>query len=136
MQFSSRVILTFPASLAETPITYRLVKDFNLIMNILRAKVIPKNEGRLVLELTGEKKDIKAGLNFLRKQGVKIEALAKDIHLDEDSCVHCGFCISVCSQDALSLNPQTRKLEFNRDRCVLCEQCVEICPIGIIQISF
>ena len=136
MQVSRRVILTFPASLAGKPITYRLVKDFNLVMNILRAKVIPKDAGRLVLELTGDKKDIEAGLNFISDQGVKIEALAKDIHLDEDACIHCGFCISVCFRDALSINPKTKKLEFNRDKCVLCEQCVDICPLGVIQISF
>ncbi|MBN2373689.1 4Fe-4S binding protein [bacterium] len=136
MQVSKRVILTFPASLAGTPVTYRLVKDYNLVMNILRAKVIPKDEGRLVLELSGEKKDIEAGLIFLKEKGVSIEALAKDIHLDEESCVHCGFCTAVCFQDALSMNPETWKLEFNREKCVLCEQCVDICPMGAIQIKF
>lgn len=136
MQVSRRVILTFPASLAGTPVTYRLVKDYNLIMNILRAKVIPKDEGRLVLELSGEKKDIEAGLRFISEQGVNIEALAKDIHLDEESCIHCGFCTAVCFQDALSINPKTWKLEFNRDKCILCEQCVDICPMGVIQIKF
>lgn len=136
MQVSKRVILTFPASLAGTPVTYRLVKDYGLIMNILRAKVIPNDEGRLVLELTGEKTAIEKGLDFLVEQGVKIEALAMDIHLDEESCVHCGFCTAVCFKDALSINPQTRKLEFNRNKCVLCEQCAQICPLGVIQISF
>ncbi|MGA1844712.1 MAG: NIL domain-containing protein [bacterium] len=136
MKVSRRVILTFPASLAGTPVTYKLVKDYDLIMNILRAKVIPKDEGRLVLELTGEQKDIEAGLNFMKEQGVKVEALAKDIHLDEEDCIHCGFCTAVCFQEALSINPQTKKLEFNREKCVLCEQCVDICPIGVIQIKF
>ena len=37
MQVSRRVILTFPASLAGKPVTYRLVKDYGLVMNILRA---------------------------------------------------------------------------------------------------
>ena len=136
MNVSRRVILTFPASLAGTPVTYRLVKDYNLIMNILRAKVIPKDVGRLVLELTGEKKDIDAGLSFMREQGVKVEALKKDIHLDEESCIHCGFCTAVCFRDALCINPRSHKLEFNRDKCVLCEQCVNICPLGVIQIKF
>ncbi len=136
MQVSQRVILIFPPSLAEKPITYRLVKDYNLIMNILRAKLIPKDEGRLVLELTGDKKDIDAGLKFLNEQGVTIEALAKEIQLDEESCIHCGFCTSVCFQDALSINPDTKRLEFNRDKCVLCEQCVDICPLGVIHITF
>lgn len=136
MKVSRRVILTFPASLAGTPVTYRLVKDYNLIMNILRAKVIPKDVGRLVLELTGEKKDIESGLGFMKEQGVKVEALAKDIHLDEELCIHCGFCTAVCFREALSISTLTHKLEFNRDKCVLCEQCVDICPLGVIQIKF
>lgn len=136
MKVSRRVILVFPYSLASTPVTYHLVKDYNLIMNILRAKLIPNDEGRLVLELTGEKEELEAGLEFLKRQGVTIEALAKDIHLDEKSCVHCGYCTSVCFKDALFINPQSHKLEFNRNKCVLCEQCVEICPLGVIQIKF
>ena len=136
MKDSRRVVLTFPASLAGKPVTYRLVKDYNLIMNILRAKVTPKAEGRMVLELTGTKKDIEAGLDFMKDQGVSVEAIAKDIHLDEESCIHCGFCTAVCFKEALSINQQTQRLEFNRDKCVLCGQCVEICPVGVIQISF
>ena len=136
MKVSKRVILTFPSSLAGKPVTYRLVKDYNLIMNILRAKVTPKAEGRLVLELTGGKREIEAGLDFMREQGVTVEALAKDIHLDEELCIHCGFCTAVCFKEALSINPKTQKLEFNRDKCILCGQCVEICPISVIQIKF
>lgn len=65
-----RVVLTFPPELTEKPITYHLVKDFDLAINILRAKITPGEEGKLVLELSnGSEEMIKKGLDFLVQQG-------------------------------------------------------------------
>lgn len=32
-----RLVLTFPPRLVEEPITYRLIKDYDLVVNILKA---------------------------------------------------------------------------------------------------
>jgi hypothetical protein len=37
----------------ERPIIYRLVKDYDLEFNILKASITPEQEGLLVLELKG-----------------------------------------------------------------------------------
>ena len=70
-----RVVLTFPPSLVELPITYRLVKDFDLKINIMRAHISPKEEGKLVLEVEdGSAEQVEAGLRFLEDQGDPGEA--------------------------------------------------------------
>ncbi|MEE9366326.1 MAG: NIL domain-containing protein, partial [Dehalococcoidales bacterium] len=53
MEVSKRVVLHFPRRLVEQPVVYRLVKDYNLEFNILRASITaePEEEGLLVLEL-------------------------------------------------------------------------------------
>lgn len=129
-----RVVLTFPQDLIESPIIYRLVKDYDLVLNILRAQVTPE-EGKMVLELEGPADKIKEGLKYLHEKKVSVELLAKDIKLDDKECISCGACIAVCSTGALSLDPETAKLNFNRDKCILCGCCVPACPLQLIEVE-
>src|SRR5690606_29277040 len=103
-----RVVLTFPPELTEKPITYHLVKDFDLAINIFRAQIPPGEEGKLVLELSnGSEGRIKKGLDFLVQQGVGVEAVSKEISLTDEDCIHCGACTAVCQPGALQINPDT-----------------------------
>ena len=129
-----RVVLTFPQDLIERPIIYRLVKDYGLVLNILRAQVSPE-EGKMVLELEGSNENIKGALNYLHEKKVRVDSLAKDIKLNDDECVSCGACIAVCSTGALSLDAESAKLSFNRDKCILCGCCIPACPLHLIQIE-
>lgn len=136
MMAKKRFVLTFPQNLIEQPIIYRLVKDYDLVLNILRAHVTPEEEGKLVLELEGISDRIKDGLNYLKKSGVTVVPLAKDIILNEEECISCGACLAVCATGALSFDKKTYKLVFNRDKCILCERCVPACPLRLIKIKF
>jgi len=35
----TRIVLSFPPSNVEEPVTYRLIKDYDLVVNILRASI-------------------------------------------------------------------------------------------------
>ncbi|NLY74926.1 MAG: 4Fe-4S binding protein [Firmicutes bacterium] len=132
-----KVVLTFPPELTEMPITYHLVKDYDLAINILKAKITPGEEGKLVLELSnGDEKRIQAGIDFLKKQGVIVEPVSKEIVFNEPECVHCGSCTAVCRSNALSIAPPEWKLKFDKELCIVCESCVTACPMGIIKVSF
>ena len=131
-----RVVLTFPPKLTEIPLTYKLVRDFDLSINILKAKITPGEEGKLVLELSnGTEQKINAGVDFLIKQGVIVEPVSKEIGLDENECIHCGACNAVCKPGALSLSEQG-DLVFDREKCIVCEMCVNACPLRIIKVMF
>ena len=54
---SKRIVLKFPPNLIDQPIVYKLVKEYDLVFNILRARVTPKEEGELVIELQGKKQN-------------------------------------------------------------------------------
>lgn len=132
-----RVVLTFPPELTEKPLTYHLVKDFDLAINILRAKITPGEEGKLVLELSnGSEEMIEKGLDFLVKQGVGVEAVSREISLSEEDCIHCGACTAVCQPGALQIDPETARLCFDKERCIVCQLCVPACPLGIIKVLF
>ena len=131
-----RLDLTFPPRQSLKPVIYHLVKDYDLVPNILRAQIHPAQEGRMVLEVTGSKESYAAGVAFLEGQGLTVSEAASDIVLDTGRCVDCGLCTAVCKPDALTLDPATQKLVFDKDKCVYCEACVIACPRRAITLSF
>lgn len=130
-----RLDLRFPPNRATRPVTYHLVKDFDLTPNILRARIEPGQQGRLLLEVTGTKDAIDSAVAFLAKEGIEVDAAASDIVLDEERCVVCGLCTSLCKPQALSLDGEGR-LVFDKDKCVYCEACVVACPRRAITLEF
>jgi L-aspartate semialdehyde sulfurtransferase ferredoxin len=132
---SKKYALDFPAGLTSKPVTFRLVKDFDLVVNILRARIDPEDVGRLVVELTGEELMIHKGLDYLRGQGVAVEAHTRDIVWDAEQCVNCGACTAICKPRALRIGPDEWKLDFDKGKCVVCGICVEACPVGAIKVE-
>ena len=125
---SKRIVLTFPHKLVDKPIVYKLVKDFDLVFNILQAKITPQEEGLLVLELTGTKEHYADGIKYLTHLGVNIKPLSKDVTRDDGRCTHCGACITICPTEALYIDKSTMKVVFDSDKCIACELCVKACP--------
>jgi len=133
---SRKMVLKFPHRLVEQPIVYRMVKDHELEFNILKAYVTPKEEGLLVLELTGEDKNFDRAISYLKKVGVSVQPLSKDIKRDEDKCTHCGACVPICPTEALVVDPKTRKVEFYNEKCIACELCIKACPPRAMELHF
>ena len=133
---SQKVVLKFPNNLVDQPIVCRLVKDFNLDFNILKAYITPKEEGLLVLELIGKAEDFKKGIDYIKSMGVSIQPLSKDIKRNEKRCTHCGACVTICPAGALVIDPATRKVVFHEDKCIACELCIKACPPRAMEIHF
>lgn len=128
-----KLVLTYPPKAVNKPAVYHLVKDFDLEVNILRAKIEQGQTGVLVLELKGPKENFEKGLKYLESLGIEVQHLAKDIVLDEAQCIICGNCTGVCPTDALTLN-ENSDLVFNKEKCILCENCVVACPTRAIKL--
>jgi len=129
-----RVVLTFPPSLVGQPITYHLVKDYDLMLNILRATVTPNEQGRLVLELTGLRKQLEDGIAYLKALGVEVQPLAQDIRWHEDKCTHCTACIPACPTQAMALDRTVMEVSFHKERCIACELCISVCPFRALEV--
>ena len=134
MTFAKKVVLRFPHGLVDKPITYRLVKDYDLQFNILKASITPKEEGILVLELSGKRKNYDDGIRFLKGAGVQLEPLVKDVFRNEPRCTHCGACITMCPVNAFAVDPVTRLVEFDQGKCIACELCVRACPVRAMEV--
>ena len=131
-----RVVLTFPKESIEEPITYHLIRDYDLMVNILSAKVAPNEEGRMVIELSGQKEMLHNGIEYLKGLGVTTQSLAQDVIWDEQKCIHCTACIPLCPSHALSVDRTQMLVSFNSDRCIVCGLCLKTCPYHAIEIRF
>ena len=136
MAVSKRIVLRFPRRLVDRPIIYRLVKDYDLEFNILKASVTPEEEGLLVLELKGAQKEYDKGIRFLLKTGVNIQSLSQDVTRNEERCTSCGACITVCPTDAFEVEPKTKLVLFHNEKCIACGMCIKACPPRAMEVHF
>lgn len=125
---SKRIVLKFPHKLVDQPIVYKLVKDFDLEFNMLKAYVTPREEGLMVLELKGDDVNLDKALKYVKSLGVSVQPLSKDIKRNESKCTHCGACVPICPTGALVTDPLTRKVLFYDTKCIACELCIKACP--------
>ena len=136
MAISKRIVLHFPRRLVEQPIICRLARDFNLEFNILKASVTPKEEGLLVLELSGGQKDYDKGIQYLNETGVEIQSLSQNVIRNEERCTHCGACVTICPAGAFIIEPSTRLVDFSDTKCIVCGLCIKACPLRAMEVRF
>jgi ferredoxin len=131
-----RFTLVFAADSYAKPITYHLIKDFDLKINILRAEITPGEEGHLLVEAEGEEDDLRDALAFLAAEQIEVIPTNRQVKVREEACVHCGACTAVCFSGALAMNGGDWRLEFSPDKCIVCGLCIDACPLKAIAIVF
>ena len=133
---SHKVILHFPSRVVNQPVIYNLIKNYDLSFNIMKASIIPDQEGFVVLELSGEQESYDAGIKYLHSAGVKIEPLSQNILLAEERCTQCGACVGFCPTGAFIVDPATRRIAFDNDLCIACGLCLTACPSRAMKLHF
>ena len=73
-----RLKLIFGPSLVKEPVIYQLGRKFDIVTNIRRADVT-KDEGWVLLEVSGEAEELDRGIEFLESRGVKVETAEGDL---------------------------------------------------------
>lgn len=131
-----KVVLNFPPHLIDLPMTYRLIRDYDLTVNILRAHIAPNEWGRMVLDVSGRAEDLARGLAYLAESGVGVEPLDKEVSWLAERCIHCTACIAPCPTHALALERRSMLVSFDRELCIACELCLNVCAYQAIDIAF
>lgn len=131
-----KYILSFTQNSVNKPITYELIKKFDIKINIIKANISADEAGHLLVEFDADKDSLDKCLEYLGKNNVDYVPAEKKILFDEEKCVNCGSCTAVCFAEALALDRETRELVFKPEKCVFCKLCVKACPLGLFEIHF
>ena len=127
--FRKIIYLSFPPEACGRPVVCNLALLFNLSFNILKADISPRHEGSLTLEVSGSEENYRKGLSYLKENGVRITPASQKVSRDEDLCMHCGVCTSLCRTKALSVDQETRRIVFDVEKCSACGMCTRVCPV-------
>ena len=122
-----KVVLIFPENIVEEPITYHLIADYGVQVNILRASIDPGKQGMMVVELGGSEEQILSGLEYLNHVGVQVDSLADEIRRLEERCTSCTACLPHCPTQALDVDRESWYVSFEPEKCIVCLSCVEVC---------
>ena len=128
------LVLRFGRDVVDQPIIYRLVKDFDLEFNLLKATIYPRKEGLLVMELRGHPKNFRRGIKYLKESGVKVKRVAHEVERNEEICFQCGACTALCPTGALYINRPDMSVAFDPSKCSACELCVVVCPARAMEV--
>jgi L-aspartate semialdehyde sulfurtransferase ferredoxin len=130
------MVLKFPAETVNEPITYNLIRNYDVMINILNADITHGKEGNLLIEISGTKENVTAAMSYLETRQVEISPVVRTILFNERACIHCGACSSVCFPGALEMDPVSRRLQFLPEKCVACELCIRACPLQLFELNF
>jgi len=59
--------------------------------------------------------------------GVEVVELGEGVVKDEEKCIHCGLCISICPVEVFRFNEE-KKVVADTKHCIHCGVCVNVCP--------
>ncbi len=128
-------LLRFPKETIDQPIISNLARKYEIDFNILKAEIFLQQDGMMVLELAAHKRNVQAGIKYLKKLGVIVETLATVIRRDDEKCFQCGACTGICATGALSISRPDMAVLFDPEKCSGCGLCVNVCPVRAMEIS-
>ncbi len=132
--YSRMLVLRFSHEIVDRPVVCNLVRDFDLSFNILKATILPGQDGILIMELSGHRSNFNKGIKYLEDCGVRIKTIGQDIIRNLDKCFHCGACTAVCPTGALYVKRPQMDVLFDPEKCSGCELCVSACPVRAMEV--
>ncbi len=130
--YSINIVLSFDQSTAQGSWMCRLARNFDVEFNITKANVSSKREGSMVLDLKGTKENCDKAIAFLTENNIGVVPVAQSIWHNEESCIDCGLCTTLCPTSALTMDA-VNHLHFDKSKCVVCLNCTRICPVHALK---
>ncbi|NYB52218.1 MAG: 4Fe-4S binding protein [Methanobacteriaceae archaeon] len=123
--------LKFSPSIVNKPVISDLIKNYDVSFNILRADITPKG-GKMLIEISGS--EAEEGIHYMEKEGIRLNPIKKVVKKDEEKCVDCGECISLCPVEAISMD-SLWTVQLDDQKCIGCGFCTSSCPTRAIKIA-
>ena len=126
-----RVMLRFSKEIVDRPITSQVIMEKGIPVNILSAH-INQQGGEILAEIPSEQAE--KAISAFRERGVTVD-VRKLIEKDDERCIDCGACVSLCPVDAISFKGDL-SVVLEEEKCmgVTCGLCVDACPRRAIRL--
>jgi NAD-dependent dihydropyrimidine dehydrogenase PreA subunit len=110
-------------NIVREPLIASVILETSALINIERAS-IDAVSGEIVLEVSPDKcRQVK---DAFERRGVEVMMLEMPVIRDEDECVHCGGCVSICPTGTFRFDNWT--VVEDSGKCIQCGACVVACP--------
>jgi len=114
------------------PVIAQVVKETGILINVDRARSDAHEGEEALVDVPDESCLLVSEL--MQKFGAEVSVLEEGIRHDEDECVDCGACISVCPKNVFYFD-EDWKLVVDTKKCILCGRCVVSCPHSALSMS-
>ncbi|MFB3763768.1 MAG: 4Fe-4S binding protein [Methanotrichaceae archaeon] len=109
--------------IVRQPLIASVILETSTLVNIERAS-IDAVSGEIVLEVSPDKcNEVKEAFE---RRGVKVVTLEIPVIKDEDECIHCGACVSVCPTGTFRFDEW--RVVADPGKCIQCGACITGCP--------
>ncbi|KGK98865.1 [Fe-S]-binding protein [Methanococcoides methylutens] len=116
--------INMAADIVTTPILAEAIIETGSLLNISQAHFDPIH-GEVVAEIPSDQ--LVKIRDALVSRGAEVVVLNTPIHRDEEECVECGACISVCPVKVFSFADDW-SIKADSDKCIQCGTCLKMCP--------
>jgi L-aspartate semialdehyde sulfurtransferase ferredoxin len=126
-----KLLCRFSPDIIRQPILADAILETGIKIDIERARV-DSTSGEIVINVPD--KGCRSVVDFLRDRHVDVTKLGEAIVKDEDNCLHCGACVSVCPVGA-HVYQHDWSVRLDTAVCVQCGSCVTACPVSVLKLS-
>jgi ferredoxin len=119
-----KLLLTFSKKRGREPVIAQVVKETGVLISVERAH-IDSMSGEVLIDVPDA--DALRICDLMQAKGVTVRVLEHGISRDEEECVDCGACISICPKEVFYFDSEYR-VRLHDERCVLCGKCITACP--------
>jgi len=126
-----KIKISIPTERIQNPIISESIIETGISINIMVAN-IDSTYGELIADVSDFQFDkIK---NALESRGAIVSILDRPIHRDEEECVECGACISVCPMNVYTFD-EAWNVQVDEKKCIQCSMCIKMCPHGALKLG-
>jgi ferredoxin len=109
--------------IVREPLIASVILETSTLVNIERAS-IDAVSGEIVLEVQPEKcREVK---DAFERRGVDVVLLEMPVIKDDEECVHCGACVSICPTGTFRF--EDWRVIADSGKCIQCGACITACP--------
>ena len=119
-----KLLLTFSKKKGRQPVIAQVVKETGVLISVERAH-IDSTSGEVLIDVPDA--DAPRIRKLMEEKGVTVRVLEHGIMRNEEECVDCGACVSICPKEVFYTDNEFR-IRLRDERCVLCGKCITACP--------